>query len=1495
MTKFHQKEIKNIIMTDKKRYKILIAGIITFFLISAFFPIQGKGAAEQQAGAAPFNFSPAQKVGEVSSRILISPEAEIVFLETSPGVGVSRFLPKAVSENYREEEFVGYIAELKEPPLLVIKVERDKILKSKITPFEESLKKAINKAEKEYIQKQINNTVQLENIITQISLLQQRILIQKEQNQVEAIIKILAPKAQIKRKFSNAFNGFSIKQISASQVQELRNRGYKVWPNYKVKAMLMDSVPLIGAKSIWENIIDPEGNPVTGRGITIGIIDTGVDYNHPDLGSCLGKTCKVIGGYDFVNNDQDPMDDHGHGTHVAAIAAGNGLLKGVAPDADIYAYKVLDSWGSGTWEGVIAGIDRAVDPNQDGNFSDHLDVINLSLGGLGNPDDPVSKAIDNTVTAGVVAVVAAGNWGPLLQSIASPGTAREAITVAASNKQDQIAYFSSRGPVVWENKSIVKPDITAPGVDICAAQWNDWLSDRRCLDDKHISISGTSMASPHIAGAVALIKQLQPNWTPRQIKYALRNTGLDIGFTPLEQGEGRVDLIKTAQLLKPPLIAKLEPIPTTKTGQLLVQGYIEAPEFDNYTLSYSPINTNNFVVLKKSTIFPENGKISYQFNLDEILDGKYILRLLLGDKSGQKSLDYGYFEVDKYQIINPLNWDILRAGDTIKLEAKISPSLKRYTLKWSYQSSDSSSWLPITGNTWQTRNLRSGVYGLKATLMHHRIVEEEGLTVYLDSTLKKGWPQRVEWEKTECFFFPGGECYYWAGFLEPVVSDINKDGKKEIIVLKGGKPPKLLVYRHNGTLLWSAKVGTGEEAGGNLHIPLVGDINNDGEKEIFVINLNIEFDTFSELYAFQSNGKPLKYWPFPVKIPRNFKPLMLMADLNFDGKKEIVIKPGLGEEREMAIISAEGKILFQWPLPNTSWFGFIDASPAIGNFDDDKELEIVVAGPSEKAGGIWENGQFKGFNNEGEVHVFNMDGSYVKGWPIKTEGIIFSSPAVGDINKDGKDEIIVGLMYASDIFPDPELGGLYVFDRNGNILPGWPQFKGYNFWSSPSLGDIDNDGDLEIGASRLGFETYLFHHDGTLVSGWPQSTSWNDYYSTIIGDVDGDQKPDLLTTAGNYWYGGGVYAWKDNGQSISGFPKATEVDAQAPAVIADIDNDGRVEVIASSDWDFDSQNNKWKLRGSLYVWDLPANYNEKTMHWPTFHRDEERTGYYPASVSPPSITVISPNGGETLTVNSQITISWQSSGSASPTVLLEVRKGLSPYIMISSAAPNTGSYPWTVVAGLGGMNDLKIRVTDQDNRDLYDESDNYFSVVSPERLEVLEIKDNRRYEITTYPGRMVAGYVNVTNKSSENVILEQVVLGNETANSFLQYFEENSIFISYGRNQSSLVDTGKEAENGYRIFNIVPTILHSANSKVTYKILAKLKSSIPVDSFIVDLTDISGYGVSTGTLVETKGWIGGKINIVRTTWPLSISNSLAAISQAISELIDSLKSYISGR
>jgi len=334
--------------------------------------------------------------------------------------------------------------------------------------------------------------------------------------------------------FSKTFDG-SVCRISLEDLNEIMSspsQDIQIYPDLTVTALLSESVVQVGATQLW-SMRDPSNVLVTGVGMVVAVIDTGVDYTHPDLGGGIGPSYKVIGGYDFVNDDADPMDDNGHGTHCAGIVAADGGATGVAPDAKILAYKALDSAGQGYMSDVIAAIEKAMDPNGDGYTSDHADVISMSLGGPGDAEDPVCVAVGSAVAAGVVVVVAAGNEGPSLGTVATPGLAREAITVGAIDDSNTLAPFSSRGAIPSLS---MKPEISAPGVGIVSTVPYGGTS--ISSPTGYYSASGTSMATPHVAGGAALLLQIHPTWTPAQVKSALVSGSYELGASLWSAGAG---------------------------------------------------------------------------------------------------------------------------------------------------------------------------------------------------------------------------------------------------------------------------------------------------------------------------------------------------------------------------------------------------------------------------------------------------------------------------------------------------------------------------------------------------------------------------------------------------------------------------------------------------------------------------------------------------------------------------------------------------------------------------------------------------------------------------------------------------------------------------------------------------------------------------------------------------------------------------------------------
>ncbi|GHH39757.1 S8 family peptidase [Lentzea cavernae] len=286
----------------------------------------------------------------------------------------------------------------------------------------------------------------------------------------------------------------------------------KVWLDGVRKLALDGSTKQIGAPAAWQA-------GITGKGVKVAVLDTGVDEKHPDLQG------KQVAEKNFTDSP-DGTDEVGHGTHVASTIASKGeKYRGVAPDAEILDGKVCQPGGC-TESAILAGIQWAGEQG--------ANVVNMSLGGGDTPEvDPLEEAVNRVSReTGALFVIAAGNSGRP-ETIGSPGSAESALTVGAVDRNDGIAPFSSRGPAA---DGAVKPDVTAPGVDIVAAEAGT---------QGHVAMSGTSMATPHVAGVVALLKQQHPDWSgPRLKATVMASARANPSLTAFDQGTGRVDVPK---------------------------------------------------------------------------------------------------------------------------------------------------------------------------------------------------------------------------------------------------------------------------------------------------------------------------------------------------------------------------------------------------------------------------------------------------------------------------------------------------------------------------------------------------------------------------------------------------------------------------------------------------------------------------------------------------------------------------------------------------------------------------------------------------------------------------------------------------------------------------------------------------------------------------------------------------------------------------------------
>ncbi|MEU1885021.1 S8 family serine peptidase [Micromonospora sp. WMMD987] len=300
----------------------------------------------------------------------------------------------------------------------------------------------------------------------------------------------------------------------------------RIWLDGRRAVSLDHSVPQIGAPTAW-------AAGWTGKGVTVAVLDTGVDATHPDLAG------KVTEARNF-SETPDQKDTVGHGTHVASTIAGSGAAsggkyRGVAPDAKLLDGKVCEEFGCAE-SAILAGMQWAT-------VDKRATVVNMSLGGGDTPEvDPLEEAVQTlTAQTGSLFVIAAGNDGRD-GSVGSPGSADAALTVGAVDRDDELADFSSRGPRVGDDA--LKPDITAPGVDIVAARSADGqIGDP--VGTAYVALSGTSMATPHVAGSVALLAQQHPGWKAGQLKATLMAAARPHPTqTAYEQGAGRVDLTR---------------------------------------------------------------------------------------------------------------------------------------------------------------------------------------------------------------------------------------------------------------------------------------------------------------------------------------------------------------------------------------------------------------------------------------------------------------------------------------------------------------------------------------------------------------------------------------------------------------------------------------------------------------------------------------------------------------------------------------------------------------------------------------------------------------------------------------------------------------------------------------------------------------------------------------------------------------------------------------
>ncbi|MCP5100435.1 MAG: VCBS repeat-containing protein [Chloroflexi bacterium] len=495
----------------------------------------------------------------------------------------------------------------------------------------------------------------------------------------------------------------------------------------------------------------------------------------------------------------------------------------------------------------------------------------------------------------------------------------------------------------------------------------------------------------------------------------------------------------------------------------------------------------------------------------------------------------------------------------------------------------------------------------------------------------------------------GGDRIYHSS---PAAADLNGNGYKEIAV--GAKDGMLYVVAYNGTTwskVWERQTATDLNAvlpGGESQpadgiidsAPAIADIDNDGDLEIVVTTGGVPNGAMPSL---NRHGSIIVYertsdWTFTVKsgwpvlmpdamgsgsggstpdgIRDGIGSSPSLGDLDGDGDLEIVT---MTYDRIIRAYHHNGTAVNGWPIQRPSGDPILrggESTAAIGDIDNDGLDEVVIGTNSPPWNGDNKDGPFPAIYNNPDytratVWAINGDSTHVPGWPVITEQVIKSSPAIGDIDGDGDLEIVVGTGNFGSYINGHQV---YAWHGNGTAVSGWPKATGGNMLSSPALADLDKDGVLDV-IIGCGSETdsscknmYAWHGNGTNLPGFPMTTSYPLVYPPIVADVDGDNNLEILQTSNHTrdilviqhnGTSGSINTSRSAGDNVLGSP-----------LVDDLDNDGKMETVAAS---------ASGGQAALFIFEETTTFNDETAPWPTFHQNAARTGL----VLPPELSFAS--------------------------------------------------------------------------------------------------------------------------------------------------------------------------------------------------------------------------------------------------------------------------------
>ena len=859
-----------------------------------------------------------------------------------------------------------------------------------------------------------------------------------------------------------------------------------------------------------------------GAGVVVAVVDTGVDINHPDLAGNVWTNPGEIAdngidddgngfvddvhGWSVLSNSNQVDDYIGHGTHVAGTIAAqdnNGIgVVGVAPDAKIMPVQVF-SFSSDAFT-LSQGLLYAV--------HNGADVINNSwevCSGYCPSVAVVEDAVRTAHAAGAVVVFAAGNEGANIRD-RSPQNLPETIVVSATTPSDQRAEFSNFGLIDVAAPGSGEPNdagVVEPAYGMlslkAASCFEPWICNPdRLVGDQYVRLSGTSMAAPHVAGEAALILAQHPSYSPEQVRQVLRRTSVDANGNGYDADLGYGRVDAAAISTEPtPLEALIQAPLVVQTAQLSVPGKANGAQFERYVLEYGPGSAPTTWTTITSSTSPVNAGNLGTWDASSLPDGDYTLRLTVYKTDGARYEDLHLLALDRVLLASPTPNVTLAAGD-----------------------------IPIVGianpGTFKSFDVRVQTF-------------DAGTPVNANIALTNGGQQPVA----------NGVLAVWhaqdipAGHYRILLDVTNTDGSvisRNVIVivdplLHAGWPVSLPIT-----------VSQGRGPAPPSEPLALADLDGDGKAEVLA-------GFGDKVTVFKGDGTILPGWPRSLTTAENpyatVKGMPIAGDIDGDGTKEVIVAT---QEGFIYAWGRNGAVKPGWPrlITFASEWGPTPGSLSLSLGDVDRNGVLdVVATDAQQTG----------------VHVFRGNGSYLPGWPVATWTGLKTPAIVADLNKDGKNEVVIGV--------DGSPSRLVVLNAQGVLLPGWPQTimssGNESTGSYPVIGDLDDDGDLEIAAVTCdgGDDTLskvvVYHHDGRLLTSW--STSAVQSGPLVLADLDGDGSLEVLASLMKVDGSGGLYAWDRKGRLMPGWPQSNPslYPAFNAPIVVDLEGDGRNEVITA--------------------------------------------------------------------------------------------------------------------------------------------------------------------------------------------------------------------------------------------------------------------------------------------------------------------------------------------